>query len=100
MSLVTRCPSCDTVFRVVNDQLKVSGGWVRCGQCSEVFNALEGLFELDSPSTGTGAPRAPTRTAPQRASAPATASARPGAAPPARAPSPPPPPATRGGSGA
>ena len=27
------------MFKVVSDQLKVSGGWVRCGQCSEVFDA-------------------------------------------------------------
>ncbi|MEO7851264.1 MAG: DUF3426 domain-containing protein, partial [Rubrivivax sp.] len=36
-----------TVFRVVQDQLKVSEGWVRCGRCSEVFNAVDGLFDLD-----------------------------------------------------
>jgi len=46
MSLATRCTSCGTVFRVVQDQLKVSEGWVRCGRCNEVFNALEGLFDL------------------------------------------------------
>ena len=43
MSLATRCTACGTVFRVVQDQLKVSEGWVRCGRCNEVFNALEGL---------------------------------------------------------
>jgi len=47
MSLATRCTTCDTVFRVVQDQLKVSEGWVRCGRCGEVFNALEGLFDLE-----------------------------------------------------
>lgn len=47
MSLATRCTSCGTVFRVVQDQLKVSEGWVRCGRCSEVFNAIEGLFDLE-----------------------------------------------------
>lgn len=47
-SLATACPSCATVFRVVQDQLKVSQGWVRCGRCHEVFNALEGLFDLDN----------------------------------------------------
>ncbi|HEX7438712.1 MAG TPA: zinc-ribbon and DUF3426 domain-containing protein [Caldimonas sp.] len=47
MSLATRCTSCGTAFRVVQDQLKVSEGWVRCGRCSEVFNALEGLFDLE-----------------------------------------------------
>jgi len=46
MSLATRCTSCGTIFRVVQDQLKVSEGWVRCGRCDEVFNALEGLFDL------------------------------------------------------
>jgi predicted Zn finger-like uncharacterized protein len=47
MSLATRCTACGTVFRVVQDQLKVSEGWVRCGRCQEVFNALETLFDLD-----------------------------------------------------
>jgi predicted Zn finger-like uncharacterized protein len=47
MSLVTRCTACGTVFRVVQDQLKVSSGWVRCGKCGEVFNALQTLFDLD-----------------------------------------------------
>ena len=55
MSLATRCTACGTAFRVVQDQLKVSEGWVRCGRCSEVFNALEGLFDLERdgwPDTG------------------------------------------------
>ena len=47
MSLATRCFACGTVFRVVQDQLKVSEGWVRCGRCNEVFNALETLFDLE-----------------------------------------------------
>ena len=56
MSLATRCTSCGTVFRVVQDQLKVSEGWVRCGRCDAVFNALEGLFDLgrESPPEWTG----------------------------------------------
>jgi predicted Zn finger-like uncharacterized protein len=54
VSLATRCIACNTVFRVVQDQLKVSEGWVRCGRCDEVFNALEGLFDLerDAPAHG------------------------------------------------
>jgi predicted Zn finger-like uncharacterized protein len=57
MSLATRCPACGTVFRVVQDQLRVSEGWVRCGRCEDVFNALEGLFDLehDAPPTWAGA---------------------------------------------
>lgn len=53
MSLATRCSACGTVFRVVQDQLRVSGGWVRCGRCAEVFNAIEGLvdLEIDRPTT-------------------------------------------------
>jgi predicted Zn finger-like uncharacterized protein len=51
MSLATRCTECGTVFRVVQDQLKVSEGWVRCGRCSAVFNALENLCELDAEGT-------------------------------------------------
>lgn len=50
MSLATRCPACNTVFRVLQDQLRVSEGWVRCGQCQEVFNALETLFDLSAPA--------------------------------------------------
>jgi predicted Zn finger-like uncharacterized protein len=38
-SLVTRCPACGTLFKVVPDQLRISEGWVRCGQCDEVFDA-------------------------------------------------------------
>jgi predicted Zn finger-like uncharacterized protein len=50
--MATRCTSCATAFRVVQDQLKVSEGWVRCGRCDAVFNALEGLFDLgrDAPA--------------------------------------------------
>jgi predicted Zn finger-like uncharacterized protein len=47
LSLAARCTSCQTVFRVVPDQLRVSGGWVRCGRCAAVFNAGENLVELE-----------------------------------------------------
>ena len=39
MSFITRCPACGTMFKVVADQLRVSQGWVRCGHCSDVFDA-------------------------------------------------------------
>ncbi len=45
MSLVTRCTSCGTLFRVVADQLKISDGWVRCGQCATVFDAQAHLVQ-------------------------------------------------------
>jgi predicted Zn finger-like uncharacterized protein len=43
MSLITRCPACGTMFKVVPDQLRISEGWVRCGHCSEVFDAAAHL---------------------------------------------------------
>jgi predicted Zn finger-like uncharacterized protein len=104
MSLATRCPACGTIFRVVQDQLKVSEGWVRCGQCHEVFHGIEALFDLDSDpviaarraaTRGPAAP-APTPTrvfADARASAPIPMSTPPAPSPiaiPARPPAPPP----------
>jgi predicted Zn finger-like uncharacterized protein len=46
--LAARCTACSTVFRVVPDQLRVAGGYVRCGRCSGVFNAAETLLDLDT----------------------------------------------------
>lgn len=40
MSLIAICPACNTHFSVVPDQLKISEGWVRCGSCHEVFDAI------------------------------------------------------------
>jgi len=54
MSLATRCAACGTVFRVVQDQLRVSSGWVRCGRCGEVFNAIESLVDLETDRPGDG----------------------------------------------
>jgi predicted Zn finger-like uncharacterized protein len=62
MSMATRCPACGTVFRVVQDQLRVSEGWVRCGRCAEVFNAVEHL--VDAATAGVTAPTG-ARTPPQ-----------------------------------
>lgn len=45
MSLITRCPACETLFKVVPDQLRISEGWVRCGQCDEVFDASAHLVK-------------------------------------------------------
>ena len=46
MSLITRCPSCETLFKVVPDQLRISDGWVRCGQCDEIFDASLHLLQV------------------------------------------------------
>ncbi len=82
MSLATRCTHCGTIFKVVQDQLKVSEGWVRCGRCHEVFNAMEGLFDMDRepPPARVPAARMPVAAPPAPAAQPS---------PPAPAPTPP-----------
>ena len=37
------------MFKVVPDQLRISDGWVRCGQCDEVFDANVHLFSEPAP---------------------------------------------------
>ena len=69
MSLTTRCSSCATVFRVVQDQLRVSEGWVRCGRCGVPFNAIEGLVDAGDAPLRVLTPEAPA--APAVAAAPA-----------------------------
>jgi len=43
--IYTRCPHCETAFKVYPDHLKIAEGNVRCGQCHEVFNALH--FQME-----------------------------------------------------
>ena len=43
MSLVTRCPRCESAFEVTADQLKLHDGLVRCGQCAHVFDGFAAL---------------------------------------------------------
>ncbi|RFP26335.1 DUF3426 domain-containing protein [Duganella sp. BJB488] len=45
MALATKCPHCNTIFRVAHDQLKLRGGIVRCGSCNEVFDGNAALLE-------------------------------------------------------
>ncbi len=51
MVLATRCPHCETVFRVQDAQLARTRGRVRCGQCNEVFDALQNLLDPSAAST-------------------------------------------------
>lgn len=48
MSLLTRCPACTTLYKVVPDQLRISQGWVKCGQCGEIFDASQHLMEVST----------------------------------------------------
>lgn len=45
MALATKCPHCNTIFRVAADQLKLRGGIVRCGTCKEVFDGSAALVD-------------------------------------------------------
>jgi len=62
--MLTRCPSCATHFRVTPEQLKARGGRVRCGECQNVFNALDSLIEepivMTAPVATVAVPPAPT----------------------------------------
>lgn len=62
----TRCPTCDTTFRIQVDQLKRADGKVRCGQCQHVFAATLYLqeelpfdAEQDNAPDATATPNAP-----------------------------------------
>ncbi|GHU17614.1 membrane protein [Betaproteobacteria bacterium] len=41
----TRCPNCQTIFRITPEQIKARAGKVRCGHCRATFNALDSLLE-------------------------------------------------------
>ena len=44
------------MFKLVPDQLKIAQGWVRCGRCSEVFDASLPLISGQTAEAGTLAP--------------------------------------------
>lgn len=64
MALATKCPHCNTIFRVAHDQLKLRGGIVRCGACNEVFDGNAALVDaalkqpaiIDLPAASAPAP--------------------------------------------
>lgn len=102
MSLITRCPTCETMFKVVPDQIRVSEGWVRCGQCAEIFDATQNMVlpaepQAPTPST-TAAPPSPPAPVPvptQTFIRPAAESSEPDAVAAARSPTKPAPPLAR-----
>lgn len=57
MAMVTRCPACDTVFRVSPPQLQARNGTVRCGRCLTVFDGFQTLSTASN--LGTPEPAAP-----------------------------------------
>ena len=61
MSIITRCPSCGTTFRVTPPQLQAQHGMVRCGQCAHVFDGFKTLATL--PDTAQEPTQPPSRDA-------------------------------------
>jgi predicted Zn finger-like uncharacterized protein len=80
--MYTRCPHCETVFRVTTQQLQVSSGQVRCGLCTNVFDAFTTLSSQPLARTETTytppkesvtptmSPAAPVQSQPKRAAEP------------------------------
>ena len=66
MNDITRCPNCQTAFRVTEAQLQAHKGKVRCGRCAFVFNARE-CIEAE-PATAAAAPVEETTPLPDAAS--------------------------------
>ena len=64
MAQATRCPHCQTAFKVVRDQLLLREGWVRCGHCGEPFNALDHLIDLTPAPPAAAEPQAPAQPTP------------------------------------
>jgi len=46
---ITKCPKCDTTFRVTASQLSAAKGAVRCGACLHVFRASD-YFQQEKPT--------------------------------------------------
>lgn len=76
--LFTRCPECDTTFRLTDETLKKANGQVRCGRCATVFNAYA---ELHDPTAKSFEPEPAERGAPTDGGGPEDGSA-PAATPP------------------
>ena len=43
----TSCPHCGARYRISDNQLQVALGRVKCGECEEVFNALQSLKSFE-----------------------------------------------------
>lgn len=75
--MLTRCPHCETAFRVSSEQLKVRQGKVRCGACGGVFSALDWLADepqvVISPQPAPDVPPVPAPAIPEPEAAPTPA---------------------------
>ena len=92
--MLTICPKCALTLLVTAEDLRVAQGYVRCGRCSSVFNALARLTEERQEPEGPPE-SAPTQPSVEEspASTPTSVASAPGEARENDAPPPPPPPA-------
>ncbi len=52
--LLTRCPHCETLFKLYPRQIEAAGGYVRCGACMKVFKAHKHILDpLELPTVET-----------------------------------------------
>lgn len=61
--MFTVCPKCALTLVVTASDLKVAQGYVRCGRCSNVFNAIVGLSEGGGTAQTQSTPQAASNTA-------------------------------------
>jgi len=43
--MLTRCPQCETIFKVSKKHISAAKGLVRCGSCKDIFNAKEHVIK-------------------------------------------------------
>jgi predicted Zn finger-like uncharacterized protein len=67
---ITRCPHCQTSFRVLEAQLSAANGAVRCGSCLQVFVARDYFLNVDKEVITEAAAAPGDRVAPGEAAAP------------------------------
>jgi predicted Zn finger-like uncharacterized protein len=79
--MYAQCPECRTVFRITRAQLDARGGFVRCGQCHQVFDASGSLLKELPPMAEPA--RKPRARAPRASETPVRKKARAQAAAPA-----------------
>ncbi len=57
--MLTRCPKCETIFKVSKIHISAAKGLVRCGSCKDIFNAKDHVIkskkDLNKPETATQA---------------------------------------------
>lgn len=59
MDLTTQCPQCGTTFRATLEQLQLRKGYIRCVQCSHIFDGYEAVVPEGSATSRPSEPSLP-----------------------------------------